>query len=79
MNPDVVVAPTRATEQAPGVVTVPFVLSRIWSDLLLVVMGRRHAASGFLAGFDRRDGRWYSWIAAHGYVALPHAQHHQTP
>ena len=74
-----VLAPTRATEHAPGVVAVPFVLSRIWSDLLLVVVGRRHSANGFLAGFDRWDGRWYSWIAAHGYVALPHAQHHQTP
>jgi hypothetical protein len=79
LDRDLVIAPTRATGQASSAVAVPFVLSRIWSDLLLVLVGRRHGANGFLAGFDRWDGRWYSWIAAHGYVALPHAQHHQTP
>jgi hypothetical protein len=33
-----------------------------------------------VGGFARWDGRWYVWIAGHGYGgAPPHAHHHQTP
>jgi hypothetical protein len=56
---------------------VPFVVSRVFSDVLLVVTG--HAPNAVLGGFERWDGRWYSAIARHGYNAVPHALHHQSP
>jgi hypothetical protein len=77
-------APSRAVtppkEEVPWrAVLVPFVVSRIFSDALLCVMARVRGRDVILGGFRRWDGRWYSWIAAHGYNAIPHAQHHQTP
>ena len=57
----------------------PFLVSRLFSDTLIGVMALVRGRDVIGGGFRRWDGRWYSWIAAHGYHALPHAQHHQTP
>jgi hypothetical protein len=57
----------------------PFVVSRVLSDTLLVVAARLRGAPSLLWGFRRWDGRWYLAIAFHGYGALPHARAQQTP
>jgi len=59
-------------------VIVPFVVSRVFSDVLLVGMGMLRGRPSVLAGFRRWDGRWYQAIATHGYLPVHHA-HHQTP
>jgi hypothetical protein len=63
-----------------GGVLAPFLVSRVISDgliALVAVVNGRGAVSG---AFSRWDGRWYVWIARHGYVgAPPLTQHHQTP
>jgi hypothetical protein len=52
----------------------------LFSDALVagmaLIRGRDVLRNG---GFGSWDGQWYAWIAAHGYAALPHAHHHQTP
>jgi hypothetical protein len=61
------------------VVLAPFVASRLFSDVLVAGMAWLHGRRLLRHGFATWDGRWYSWIAVHGYTALPHAHHHQTP
>lgn len=58
---------------------VPFVVSRLLSDTLLIVMAGIRGAHSPLWGFHRWDGRWYQVIALHGYLSPLHALHHQTP
>jgi hypothetical protein len=74
-------APTRSKPLAPWqAVLAPFVVSRLFSDALVagmaLIRGRDVLRTG---GFGSWDGRWYSWIAAHGYAAMPHTHRHQTP
>jgi hypothetical protein len=57
----------------------PFVVSRVLSDTLLVVAARLRGAHSPFWGFRRWDGRWYLAIALHGYGAFPHARTQQTP
>jgi hypothetical protein len=61
------------------VVVAPFLASRLFSDVLVACMALLRGPNLTRHGFAAWDGRWYSWIAAHGYTALPHAHHHQTP
>jgi len=60
-------------------VLAPFFVSRAISGTLLVALGMLQVHGTFLSGFGSWDGRWYRAIALHGYSALPHAHHHQTP
>jgi hypothetical protein len=72
--------PRRSRELAAWqVVVTPFLASRLFSDLLVAGMALLRGRNVLPLGFASWDGRWYSWIAAHGYTALPHAHHHQTP
>jgi hypothetical protein len=62
------------------VVVTPFVVSRLISDGLIVLATLTRTGRVSLGGFARWDGRWYLWIAQHGYQgAPPRARHHQTP
>ena len=60
-------------------VLAPFFVSRAFSATLLIAMGMLRVHGTMLTGFGSWDGRWYRAIALHGYAAVPHAQHHQTP
>jgi len=60
-------------------VLAPFFVSRAVSGSLLVAMGMLRLHGSFLTGFGSWDGRWYRAIALHGYAAVPHSHHHQTP
>jgi hypothetical protein len=62
------------------VVVTPFVVSRLISDGLIMLAHFTATRRVSLGGFGRWDGRWYLWIAQHGYAgAPPRARHHQTP
>jgi hypothetical protein len=62
------------------VVVTPFVVSRLISDALIVLARSTGRGRLSFGGFARWDGRWYLWIAQHGYTgAPPRARHHQTP
>ena len=77
---DVSAQRTRETAaRSSRAVLAPFVVSRLFSDTLLVVTGRAPDRRAVLGGFGRWDGRWYSAIATHGYNPVPHALHHQSP
>jgi hypothetical protein len=73
--------PRHSKELAPWqVVLAPCLASRLFSDVLVAGMALLRGRTVLRHGFASWDGRWYSWIAAHGYTALPpHAHHHQTP
>jgi hypothetical protein len=74
------IAPTRSRDLDPWqVVVAPFLASRLFSDVLVGGMALMRGRNGLRGGFAHWDGRWYSWIAAHGYAAMPHAHRHQTP
>jgi hypothetical protein len=61
-------------------VVIPFLVSRLVSDVLIGAMAWARGADAVRGGFGIWDGRWYTWVAAHGYSAIPpHALHHQTP
>ena len=60
-------------------VLAPFFVSRAVSGSLLVAMGMLRVHATMLSGFGSWDGRWYRAIALHGYTAVAHAHHHQTP
>jgi hypothetical protein len=76
----VAVAPTRSQDRTRWqAVLAPFVVSRLFSDSLIAAMALMRGRNVVRGGFARWDGRWYSWIAEHGYTAIPHAHHHQTP
>jgi hypothetical protein len=74
------VAPARSKGLVPWqAVLAPFLASRVFSDVLVAGMAVIPGRDVLRRGFASWDGRWYSWIAEHGYTALPHAHHHQTP
>jgi hypothetical protein len=65
-----------STRSDAGAVALPCVVSRLLSDVLLVVIHPKHALSRW-PGFAVWDGRWYSHIARFGYPALI-GRHHQS-
>jgi hypothetical protein len=60
-------------------VLTPFVASRLFSGALIAGMALTRGRNLVRGGFGTWDGRWYLWIAAHGYTAMRHVNHHQTP
>jgi hypothetical protein len=62
-------------------VLVPFFVSRLISDGLIVVMAVGAGHRVLRGGFQLWDGRWYIGIARHGYWAtwMGVHHHHQTP
>ena len=56
-------------------VVLPWLVSRVVSDVLILVMALSRAEPARFAGFGRWDGDWYTLIAQHGYGAAPVVGH----
>ena len=75
-------AATPATRLFPlRAVVVPFLVSRVISDVLILVMAvARHKPTPAYAGFGKWDGFWYTQIAKAGYFLAPvHGQESPWP